>query len=318
MNDKFLLGKWGERHAAHMASQALCGEAKPATLSEEYSHYDLHISFNLSHPPKAHKSIYVQVKTGKFISERNKGTSLSTKNIKKEHERSWRDSGLVLLLMVPDDKPMDVIWKIFTKRTPENVFIKDHSKVTPAFRYELERQIIQNEKGDDSRLALTLAEKKAHRDNRKAARTFWKANREISSTNLGTVLLSRHGWRHMTRKSKHRSRIHDSMRIIPYLRQILKTKASKMSSVSLSLTEGSHSTVERRTILLSYNNICFSNEGPYKVFVRVKSEVSFKNNWLMNVPEKWQLDQKITLESVYRKPPSKNKRKKIKKAVGLS
>lgn len=296
-------GNWGERVAAAMLSLSLSGQTKWVSLEGERQHLDLMVDFTSPFDGSA-RSLPVQVKTGSSFGAWAKGR-WRMDNIDRTHVIRWRESRLPTLLVWVQTEPITkAYWRLILPRTPlETLSISRHNLVNPAATYELERMWRLHTTTRIERLSLELPAAKTFVEDRNKARSYWNGFGPIlDCMNLGPVAVTRHGWRHMTRASKSRSRIHDSLRLIRYLPVFLKREANTVETTDLVTRVEGSIVVEERTILLTYRNIHFCHEGYFSVYFRVRYSARFPQRWMLMQSTDWQLKPITTVESIYRKP----------------
>jgi hypothetical protein len=301
MSNSINLGDWGERFAVSSLSLAFRGQAKWVSLFGERQHLDLTLDF-ASPFDGANRSIQVQVKTGDSFGTFTKGR-WRIDNIDREHVSHFQKSQQpVLLVWVRPSPRTRVYWRWLSPRSClKTISISRHNLVCPATLFDIERMYLVCNTRKLYNLTLTLPGKLDFVSDRENAKQFWKNHKTLPCHNLGTVRLSRHGWRHMTRKSKSKSRMHDSLRLISILPALLSREAHDVELKSASMQVLGRIVTAQRTLLLKFRNIRFNKEGEFTVFVRVRVSQTFPRRWKEIPDGDWNLTHTTTIESVYRK-----------------
>ena len=301
MSNSINFGDWGERVAVSSLALALRGQAKWVSLYIERQHLDLTLDF-ASPFDKANRSVHVQVKTGESFGSFAKGR-WRIDNIDREHVSLWRKSHQpVLLIWVRTTPKTRVYWRWLSPRSClKTISISRQNLVCPATLYDIERMYLHCNTRQLDKLTFALPDKLDFVRDRKNAKQFWSSHKVVPCHNLGIVNLTRHGWRHMTRRSKSKSRMHDSLRLLKILPKLLSREAHDVELKSASMQVLGQIVSAKRTLLLKFRNVHFQKEGDFTVCVRVRVSMTFPRRWKEIPDEEWELNHTTTVESIYRK-----------------
>lgn len=298
------LGQKGETHASKLMELVFSGESTKETMrGEGQGALDYQFRFESNSSEKANYVFGIQVKTGNSFGEWN-----STKNkwrisgIKPEHYKKWKASNQPVLLLWVNPEDSSVYWKYFGKNTPlKNVSIPLSHKVNPSTKYEVERLLHQESRKKGGVSNLTVHSFVNTSETRIwAKKRYAKIRGEIQSV-LGTVRISNYAWRHLTRETRNKSHIRDSLLILPYVHVFMTENPHQIQTLSYQEREVDEKEVlVSRKVLAIYRNVWFSDRGRCSVYVRLSEKVIFNKKWETGGFGQ-QIKQSLVLESVYRK-----------------
>lgn len=302
-------GDAGEIVAGYTLAMIFDGQFYHETLrGEAIGALDLQFKYPLSHlGGKTWHQLAIQVKTGLSFGSWPKTKSRWTiSGIDKEHIKKWCDSNQPLLLIWVKDLPKTKLyWKIFSKHTPvTTIAIPDRHQLNPAAKFEISRlvNILDQTRGNLS--PLTITEENDITKIRKIAKAKYKKISGEYSGPLGTVSITNYAWRHLTRPTRNKRYIKDSLQLLPCINSILAINPHRVQTLSQTEKEVNNQVVVKRKVLATYKNVRFATmQGikVYNVFIRLAETVIYNKNWRELYPRITPVRQELILESVYRK-----------------
>lgn len=298
------LGQKGEAHASKLMELVFSGESTKETMrGEGQGALDFQFRYESNSIAKANYVFGIQVKTG---SSYGKWSSTKSKwrisGIKSEHYKKWRASNQPVLFLWVNPTNSSVYWKYFGKHTPlKTVSIPESHKINPSMKFEVER-LLKHEaqkKGGIPNLTLPII------DNTSRTRTWAKERyaklRGSMQSVLGNVRISNYAWRHLTRETRNKSHIRDSLLILPYVCVFMRENPHQIQTLSYHEREvDEKEVIVNRKVLAIYRNVLFSDRGRCSVYVRLNEKVIFGKKWEAGGFGQ-QVKQSLVLESVYRK-----------------
>jgi hypothetical protein len=275
------IGEAGCRRAVALISTALCAESSIATLSEDWAKVDIKFSYRDAFDKSRLITHHCQVKSGSSHKIKSSNKSEIKLNINKETLSSLGDNGS-LIAWVPAKPSSRVYWYAIESRkfhsTP--LKIQSHQYVRPSLKYDLSRVISsakwskrfsrQNIKkiGDDERVMLS-------------AKNEYKklCDSGILHPLVGNLNITRFAWRHVTRRSKSKSRRLFSLSIVPYLKTFLTEYPDRYIITDPSFREEAGNIIETRYLLCWYRKAMLKDNDTYSLLIRIKEEVCYPKKW---------------------------------------
>ena len=298
------LGLKGETYASKLMELIFSGESTKETMrGEGQGALDYQFRYESVGSEKANYVFGIQVKTGNSFGELN-----STKNkwrisgVKTEHYKKWQASNQPVLLLWVKPDTSNVYWKFFGKNTPlKAISIPVSHKLNPSTKYEVERLLLQGtrSKGGVANLSLPVIDNTT--DTRIWAKQRYAKIRGDMQSGLGKVKISNYAWRRLTRETRNKSHIRDSLLILPYVRVFMSGNPHQIQTLSYKEREvEDKEIIANRKVLAIYRNVRFSDKGKCSVYVRLNEKVIFNKNWAAGGFGS-KVRQSLILESVYRK-----------------
>jgi hypothetical protein len=298
------LGLKGETHASKLMELVFSGESTKETMrGEGQGALDYQFRYESVGTEKTNYVFGIQVKTGNSF-----GVLNSTKNkwrisgVKSEHYKKWKASNQPVLLLWVHPDTSYVYWKYFGKNTPlKAISIPVSHRVNPSTKYEVERLVRQGlrNKGNVANLTVPIFDNTTE-TRIWAKKRYAKIRGNIQSV-LGDIKVSNYAWRHLTRETRNKSHIRDSLLILPYVKIFMSGNPHQIQTLSYQEREvdGKEIIVSRK-VLAIYRDVKFSDKGKCSVYVRLNEKIIFKKNWEAGGFGS-KARQSLILESVYRK-----------------
>ncbi len=266
---------------------------------------DLQVKYPVTYPTVTHHQLAVQVKTGRsFASWTQSKNRWRLNNIDKSHVEKWRGTNQpVLLLWVRLDPHIQVYWKLIGPTTPISpLSLSENHRLTPAARFEIER-LLHVHKMDRKPLAQFTVPpaSKTSKVRQWSAPRFAKI-RGLHPSPLGLISITNYAWRHLTRVTRSQSHIVDSLTVLPYVTELLKTRPHQLQTVSQTEVTAGRTVHVSRKVLAIYRDVRFTDKGVCVVYVRLDEKISYPRNWQETGLIRGKVQQDLRLESVYRKP----------------
>lgn len=271
-------GAAGERWAAALFTAALCAETTHATASEDDDKFDLKVSFEHAFKKNVRVTVHSQVKSGASYLASAGTDRLKLKNVSKESIRTLRaGTSPSVLAWVPPSPRQGVYWYAFRLRRDDTPLeIPRWQRVTPAMRYDLTR-IFEHCMPSGRAPRLDVSSRPLPLP---AAKKAYKALLgTVEHPLAGRLHVSRHGWRHVTRRSKSVVRRNDSLQIVPYLPNFLRSTPDRFSiTCDPMVVEGT--TIRRRAwIWCWYDDALRIGNVPHRLLLRFREEIRFPRAW---------------------------------------
>jgi hypothetical protein len=286
-------------------TQALGAEVTPGSSKEDNRKIDLVLS--LDHPWFKGEGmvIHAQVKSGNQY-----GKSLGDDGFKlymRAKNEAKRISHSICVFWV-DRNLREVYWALIHSKSSDKVQkYSRHHLVNPASRFDMARCVAKTTLLKKGGLGIIL--KSGYTDlgkTRKNAIEKYRSFKTLFSRNLGTVELTRIGWRHMFRKNRSSDRKKTSLEVIPYLDKILENNASSMYVSSLKFSKEADFEYRTSEYVLLFDKVKLYNkttteQEKIRVVIRVVEEVRWPINWKDSALLTQQIDQRLVLLSCYHK-----------------
>lgn len=283
MNTTIDMGSAGARRAAALLGIAVCAETAHATLEDDCAKVDLKIGMPHAFHNGTRITVHCQVKSGQ--SYRSPSSSKAQLVLQLDEDTlSVLRSGTqpALLLWVPPKPSPRIYWHILDRRHTlrTRVKIPRENFVTPSLRIDLSRASAFDRYSHSipRQDVASLSEDQVTRTARQAYRTL--GSQQLRHPLLGTLRVTRLGWRHITRASKSKQKRLQSLRVVPYLPMVLENIPDHYVVTDKSIKVVGSRTVERRHVLMWYRNAFRLESVPHLAIVRVREEVSYPTNWL--------------------------------------
>jgi hypothetical protein len=303
------LGNLGEAIAGGLLSIIFNGETSKETLrGEGQGALDLQLKYPTISGIKTSRQIAVQVKTGQSFARWNKTNSHYTlQNINSEHIKKWQKNNQpVLIIWVNPIKKVELYWKLVNSKTSEEVLhLSPNHKLKPESLFEINRliSIAYNKKGGVPKITLKSFEKLS--DVRKWSKKEFKKITGIYENEIGKFEISNYAFRHLTRASRNKSHIKESLLLLRHIKTFLDVNPHQIQTISNEdwndeLEENNHININRR-VLFIYRNIHFNDMKSAVVYIRFKESINYPKNWTENLLLNKQTKYSLKLESIYRK-----------------
>lgn len=221
VRDNEELGARGERIGCNLLQQALNCNVQPWHPDRGL---DAPVQFISTAPENALLHFNVQIKTGfSFVEDR--GHQWRVKNLDRCGFEQWRNSQLpVVLVWVHPDNNNEAYWHLVSQETSkDHFFISKARRITPVTRFDLTMKLARY-KGNECREPFGLLIPPLSTGIRTLAKnTYRNLMKEASPVNplLGAVIISWHGWRHITSQSSKTQHIFQSLQLLPIMRWVI-------------------------------------------------------------------------------------------------
>ncbi len=303
------LGNLGEAIAGGLLSIIFNGETQKETLKGEgQGALDLQLKYPTISKTKTTRQIGVQVKTGQSFARWNKTHSHYTlQNINPDHIIKWQKNNQpVLLIWVNPIKRIEIYWKIINSKTSQEVLhIPNTHKLAPESLFEINRliSIAYKKKGGIPKITLKSFDKLS--DTRKWAKKEFKNIKGHFETEIGSFEISNHAFRHLTRASRNKSHIKESLLMLPYIKTFLNYIPHQIQTISNSewnkeLREENLISMNRK-VLFIYRNVRFTDKASAVVYIRFNEKIIYPMDWANNLLLNKTTKYSLILESIYRK-----------------
>ncbi len=275
------VGNAGARRAAAVIGLAVCAETSHATLSEDSAKVDLKISLRHAYVRSADLTVHCQVKAGASYEEKSLDGQVIALSLDSETLSALRlGTQPAMIAWVPPRPSTHVYCQVLTERDTLKSRIKMpvNSFVTPALRFEISRaHAFREPTGPRVRVDMTPRLQGVMQ----RARTTYRQIEVIDNPMVGKLHVTRLAWRHVTRRSKIAARRTASLQAVPYLEHILKQKPDRYRLAEREFLVAGERTLERRTILLWYNDSLRLGGEVRSLMVRVREDVTYPRDWMM-------------------------------------
>lgn len=306
---KYDSGNLGEAIAGSVLSILFNGEVQKETLrGESNGALDLQLKYPTLTGTKTTKQVGIQVKTGKSYARWNKTNSHWTlQNINPEHIKKWQDNNQpVLIVWVNPMKKPEIYWKFISSKTSKEVLHlgKTH-RLKPEALFEIDRlvSLAYKKKGGVPKINLKNFDKVS--DARIWAKKELSRIKGMHVSEFGNFEISNYAMRHLTRASKNKTHIKDSLKLLPYVKSFLERTPHQIQTIATLDEKGEFEnydfSVIKRKVLFIYRNVKFNDLGFAVVYIRFKETVIYSKDWEKNFLLNKQTQHSLILESIYRK-----------------
>lgn len=299
--NKTEIGNAGARRVAALLSVAVCAETTHSSLDSDSAKVDLWVYFRHAFDRKRVITAACQVKTGASF-KKNKASAEDPLKIEfgrdTIHGLSNRP-GPGLLVWVPPKPSPKAYWHIINPRGTENnpTRIFRHQYITPYLRFALTRanEYAHYHHGhvqqDVAILPKDLIQERACEVYHKLKQDVWH------HPLLGRVHLTRHAWRHVTRRSKVKSERLAQLQVVPYLHRFLQASPDRLDYSKPTFKVEGNQVSETRFILCWHKRAFRINGLSYALLIRVREVVTYPKNWFSHPLGIGDITQTATLES---------------------
>jgi hypothetical protein len=303
-------GDAGGRRAAAQLSVALCAETAHATLREDWAKVDLKLGFRNWFAPASLVTIHCQVKSGNsFCAAATNKKTITLQNIDAATIDSLQaGTQPALIVWVPPGHARPVYWNLVKPRGSKNLPIKisRFNYVRPSLQVDLSRHhVFLSSRKSFPR--ITLPKKDADTARREAKTIYQELKKSPLTVPLcGSVVVSRLGWRHVTRRSRASLKRDRSFRLVPYIRVILGHHPTRYLVTTPDIMRRGSEVIERREIIQWYEDAVFDNGKLCDVLTRIVEEISYPADWQSQPIGVADIKCKRTLKSWWFKEKQKN------------
>lgn len=297
-------GSDSESYAMAKFLLACRGEGFWGSREEDSSKIDLIFSFE--HPWfKGERSLVLtQVKSGASYGRMyDKGFELKARAKKS----AIRTSHSVCVVWVDRDCNK-LFWAyIHPETSVRNQRYGAHHEVCPATVFDLARCMSGVNTGTRGARGLIIRKRSSGvTDRRKKVKEAYKSFSTVNSPVLGTIHLTRLGWRHMFRSGRREENKASSLNIIPYLNILLTRSPSDHVITESSRFSNRGFSYQIREHLLKYEGLALStkNNGSEKdlvAYIRLIEEIKYPDNWEEKAMLSQQVARRVVLKSAYYK-----------------
>lgn len=306
---KYDLGTLGEGIAGALLSIIFNGETQKETLiGENKGGLDLQLKYPTISGTKTTRQIAVQVKTGQSYVRWNKTNSHYTlQNIDPSHINKWQKNNQpVLIIWVNPSKQTELYWKLInSKSSSEILHLSPYHTLKPESLFEINRliSIAYKKKGGVPKITLKSFEKLS--EVRKWAKKKYESIKGQYENEIGKFEISNYAFRHLTRASRNKSHIKESLLLLPNIKTFLKLNPHQIQTISndewnIDIKNDKFKTIVRR-VLFIYRNVHFEDMRSAVVYIRFKETINYPKDWNENLLLNKQTKYSLTLESIYRK-----------------
>jgi hypothetical protein len=283
---------------------AFSGESTKETMrGEGQGSLDFQFRYESTSHEKVNHVIGIQVKTGlsfgKFDSGKNKWRIIG---VKSKHYKKWKASNQAVILLWVHPDTSSVYWKYLGKNTPTKALsIPDSHKVNPSTKYEIDRLILQEGRSKGGLSKITVPVLSNTTLTRQWAKKRYSNVRGKVESILGNIQISNYAWRHLTRETRNKSHVRDSLLILPYVKIILSGNPHQIQTLSYQEREiDGKEIIVNRKVLAIYRDVRFSDKEKCTVYIRLNEKVIFDKSWSEG-GFGTEVKQSLILESIYRK-----------------
>lgn len=301
-------GAAGARWASSILGVAACSENAYTTMDEDAAKVDMKLSFRDAFRPNSLITVHAQIKSGKSYRAASSNSKTLTLSIDNDTLKSLQESSnLGVVLWVPP-KPLDrIYWYAQDPRrslkTPAK--LSRYQYITPSIRHDLSRLCFYANWSQ----TISMQTVKCLSDSQimPKAKESYKNLKQLELVNpiVGDVSVTRMAWRHVTRESKTTRRRLMSLRVIPYLKNILGKAPDRFLCLPKSIEIIGKKTVDTRYILCWYRSALSIDNKSYSILLRIKEEITYPTNWKDYPLSVSEINQAATLASWWCKEDKK-------------
>lgn len=275
-------GAAGARRAAAILGIAAIAEVANTTLSEDAAKADMKLTLRHAFLPTKLVQISAQVKSGRsYRADSSDATSL-TLRIDPQTVAALSGTGTPgLIIWVPPPPGQRLYWHATDPRRPlrSPIRVSRSQFIRPSIRYDITRLF---DYASWTRLfsRQTVAALPEDRVGGRAKSAYAKLKARVWQNPLvGRVLVTRMAWRHVTRRSKTKTRRTLALRIVPYLQAFLSKSPDRYICNHDSIATFGRETRETRHLVCWYREALSISGETYSLLLRIKEEISYPTNW---------------------------------------
>lgn len=273
--------------------------------SRQMDNRKIDLILNCEHPwfPDERLVVLAQVKSGNTYGETtNEGVKVKSRAV----AECQRTSHSICLIWV-DRENSKIFWAYIHPRTKSDTrqYGRNH-ELTPAIRYDLARCMAVPFGGAAGASGLTISYQNTDlKQLREIGKKCYKdiSSRSISMPTLGLISLTRLAWRHMFRSGRSLAYKKRSLRLIPYLSQILTRFPDDQAIITSEYWEEDGYQYRSLEHLLKYRNAAVAGPGTadFKaiVLIRVIEEIRFPADWADKAMLSQEVARRVVLRSAY-------------------
>ena len=183
--------------------------------------------------------------------------------------------------------------------------LSPNHKLNPEALFEINRliSIAYKKKGGVPKITLKTFERLS--EVRKWAKREFRKVRGYYENEIGRFEISNYAFRHLTRASRTKSHIKESLLLLPYIKTFLNVIPHQIQTISNqewnnNLDTDKYITINRR-VLFIYRNVHFNDIQSAVVYIRFIESISYPKNWTDNLLLNKKTRYSLKLESIYRK-----------------
>ncbi len=299
-----LNGSDAETLAASLMVTACRGEVCWGSREEDNSKIDLILSVEHPWHSKERMLVLVQVKSGEaYGAQIYKGFKLKSAAIK----AAKRTSHSVCIVWVCRDSNQ-AFWAYIhpnSQASPRDY--SQYHQVSPATLYDLARCMSKNTTNASGGNGVIIRQRVGNLTNRrKHVSTIYKNQNAIFSPALGTIEITRFGWRHMFRANRSAAYKQTSLDLIPYLERVISQSPTDHAITSYNEWESNGFIYRSTEHLLKYGRVMYSakqksERQPTTVVIKAIEEIRYPKNWQSNAMLSQCIDRRVVLKSAYYK-----------------
>ena len=304
-----LNGSDAETLAASLIVIACRGEVCWGSREEDNSKIDLILSSEHPWHPKERMLVLIQVKSGEtYGTKTSQGFILKKAAIK----AAKRTSHSICIIWICRDSNQAFWSYIHPNSLVSSREYSFYHQVSPATLYDLARCMSKNTTNAYGGNGVIIRQREGNLINRRRLVYIdYKNKDEIFSPALGTIELTRLGWRHMFRANRSAAYKQTSLDLIPYLERIISQSPTDHAITSYSEWERNGFVYRSTEHLLKYDKVMYSakqrsERQPTSVVIKTIEEIRYPKNWQANAMLSQIVDRRVVLKSAYYKVNSES------------
>jgi len=296
------LGEFGEQEARSRLERALIGAGVRFSGASDKG-LDLLMQFESPAPDPQPLHVAVQVKTGESFA-RPDGARWRVQNLDPSRFRQWTRSKVpVLFVWVRPTSPAECYWALIKRDSSREHFtIGKRAYVTPVLRNDLWLELARE--GDAVSVPAELLRPPLSVGLRLHAKDYYRNSllgSHVINPVIGRVNFTWNGWRHLTRRGRRPSHIHQSLMLLPSASAALAGAVRFAGLRRLSHVVRGQWVVDTRLIALRGVQLRFKNRAPADVAVVVRERVFYPAGWMSDVRLHANIRREVTFHSIYEK-----------------
>lgn len=297
-------GSDAESYALAKLVLACRGEGQWGSREEDNTKIDLFLS--CPHPWFSNERMIIlsQVKSGKTFGEL---TENGFKLKGKAKTAAIRTSHDVCVIWVDRDNRRAFWAYIHPDALPTPQLYGAYHEITPATIFDLARCMSARIRGPEGANGIVVRVREANlAARRKSVKSAYHQTASILSPVLGSIELSRLGWRHMFRSGRRKINKSTSLNLIPYLKTLLMRRPSAHAITANNSFTHEGQQYQVREHLLKFDKLKIklpqeSSTTEVIAHVRVIEEIRYPENWESQVMLSQMISRRVVLKSAYYK-----------------
>lgn len=297
-------GSDAESLAAAMLLSAIRAEISWGSREEDGRKIDLFLSCDHPWFKKERLIILSQVKSGSTYGNvlSNGGFTLK----RQAYVSAQRTTHSIFIIWVDRDTNK-IFWAyVHPHSNPISNNYGIHHSLNPATYFDLARCVSRDLNIVSDGKGIIIRQRTSElKIRRKNVLNTYRAFDNVFCPSLGTIEITRLGWRHMFRKGRNIKHKKTSLNAIPYIKKILHHKPTEHAITDVKEWTYNKFDYRKAEHLLKYNSVKSSvgntDLSEIVIIIRIIEEIRYPSNWINTAMLTQQVERRLVLKTIYYK-----------------